>query len=339
MNIDRFIQANRARWERLDQLTRTASRNPARLSTDELEELVTLYERVNTHLSLARTQLRDPGLVAHLSRLTAAAGAVVYGGRARTWRAFSRFVADTFPAAMWHTRHFIVIAAALFCVPAAAVALWFGNSPRAMELAFPDVVREAYVEDDFEAYYSSAPAAQFASAVTTNNIRVAVFAFTGGVLLCVPTVLVLIQNGLNLGVPIAAFAAVSQLPRFWGLILPHGLLELTAVFVAGAAGLRLGWTLIDPGDRRRGEALTEEGQRAMAILIGLVAAFVVAGLIEGFVTGSGLPTFVRVGIGALVEVVFVLYVVVRGRSAAARGLTGALGEDRGAGWARDVPAG
>jgi uncharacterized membrane protein SpoIIM required for sporulation len=328
VNIDRFIQSNRPHWTRLEQLTRRAARNPSRLSTAELEELVSLYERANTHLSLARTRLGDAGLVAYLSRLTASAGAVVYGHGSRNWRSFTRFWADTFPAALWYSRQFVVIATALLCVPAAAVALWLGNSPRALDVAAPAAVREAYVEEDFEAYYSSEPAAQFASAVTTNNIRVAALAFAGGVLLCIPTVLVMVTNGLNLGFPIAAFAVVGELPRFWGLLLPHGMLELTGVFIAGGAGLRLGWTLIDPGDRPRGEALSEEGRRAMAILIGLVAVFVTAGLIEGFVTGSGLPTWLRVGTGAVVEVAFLVYVVVRGRAAAARGLTGAIGEAR-----------
>jgi uncharacterized membrane protein SpoIIM required for sporulation len=339
VDIDRFIQTNQPVWQRLDALTKLGTRNPKRLSTAELEELVTTYERVNTHLSIARTQIRDPGLVAHLTRLTARAGAVVYGGgSARTWRAVARFVSDTFPAALWHARVFIVIATSLFVVPAAAVALWLSGSPAALDLAAPEAAREAYVEDDFEAYYSSSPSAQFASQVTTNNIRVALLAFTAGVLLCIPTVYVLAFNGLHLGYPLAAFAAVDQLPRFWGLILPHGLLELTAVFLAGAAGLRLGWAVIDPGDRPRGEALTEEGRRAMAILIGLVVAFVVAGLIEGFVTGSALPTWARVGVGVVVEVTFITYVVVRGRDAARRGLTGALGEDRDAGWARPETA-
>lgn len=327
MTIDGFIAANQKQWDRLADLTRRGTRHPRRLNAAELDELVELYERVSTHLSIARTQLRDAGLVAHLSRLTASAGAVIYGSQPRTWRVITSFVTDTFPAAVWYARHFVVISTALLCVPAAAVALWLTDSPRALELAAPPAVREAYVEEDFEAYYSSDPAAQFASAVTTNNIRVAALAFAGGVLICVPTVIILVQNGLHLGFPVAAFATASELPRFWGLILPHGLLELSAVFIAGGAGLRLGWTLIDPGDRFRSEALAEEGRRAIAILIGLVGAFVTAGLIEGFVTGSGLPTLVRVGIGVLVEVVFVAYIVIRGRAMAARGITGAMGED------------
>ena len=333
MDIDRFIADNKPAWDRLAALTRTGA-NPARLTTAELDELVMLYERVSTHLSLARTQLRNPALVGALTTLTARAGAVVYGHRARTWRALGRFFTDTFPAAVWHARAFVVIATALFVLPAAGLALWIGNSPTAMDVAVPEAVREAYVSNDFEAYYSSSASGQFASQVTTNNIQVGILAFAAGILLCVPTAWLLVLNGINLGGALGMFIAAAQQPKFWGLIVPHGLLELTAVFIAGAAGLRLGWTLIDPGDRFRGEALTEEGRRAFAIVLGLVLVFSVAGLIEGFVTGSPLPTWARVGVGVVVEVAFVAYVIVRGRAATARGLTGALGEDRYAGWAR-----
>ena len=334
MNIDRFIRDHQPVWDRLDALTRTAGSNPGRLSGQELEELLSLYERVNTHLSLARTQLRDPGLVAALTSLTARAGAVVYGSSSRTWRTLGRFVADTFPAAIWHARVFVVIATLLFVVPALAFGLWLGNSPAALDVAAPEVVREAYVEEDFENYYSSKPSSQFASEVTTNNITVGVMAFASGILLCVPTAYVLVANGVNLGGAWGLFMAAAQQPRFWGLIVPHGLLELTAVFIAGAAGLRLGWTLIDPGDRPRSAALTDEGRRAIAIVLGLVAVFALAGLVEGFVTGSVLPTWARVAVGVVLEIAFLVYVVVRGRAAAAAGLTGAIGEDRYAGWAR-----
>ena len=336
MNIDRFIADNKPAWDRLAALTRTAGSNPGRLSTAELDELVMLYERVSTHLSLARTQLRNPALVGALTSLTARAGGVVYGHRARTWRAIGRFFTDTFPAAIWYARTFVVIATALFVLPAAGLALWIGNSSAALEVIAPEAVREAYVSNDFEEYYSSRASGQFASEVTTNNIQVGVLAFALGIALCVPTAYVLVLNGINLGGALGMFIAAAQQPKFWGLIIPHGLLELTAVFIAGAAGLRLGWTLIDPGDRPRGEALTEEGRRAVAIVLGLVLVFAVAGLIEGFVTGSPLPTWARVGVGVVVELAFLTYLVVRGRAAAARGLTGSIGEDRYAGWARQV---
>src|SRR5437868_956449 len=326
MDVDTFLATNQTSWDRLSSLVGRASRNVGRLTPDEIEEMVALYQRTATHLSYARTTYRDPALTAILSSLVARAGAVVYGSRPRTLRALGRFFAITFPAAVWYSRRFVAVSAALFLVPAFAIGLWIATSPRAVEATGPRAVREAYVNQDFEQYYKSAPASEFASQVFTNNVQVSIYAFAAGVAFCVLTAFILVLNGAHVGIAAGLFAAVGQQPKFWGLILPHGLLELTAVFIAGGAGLRLGWTLIDPGDRTRRAALAEEGRRALAIVAGLVLVFAVAGTIEGFVTGSSLPTWARVGIGVLGEAVLLSWLYVRGRAAARLGLTGALGE-------------
>jgi uncharacterized membrane protein SpoIIM required for sporulation len=332
MDIDRFVAVNEPTWDRLAALTARADRGLRRMPAAELDELVRLYQRVSTHLSYARTNYRDPALAARLTGLVAAAGSTVYGARPRTWRSFVRFFSVTFPAAVWHARRAVLVAAVLFVGPALAMGVWLGNSDRALEASAPAEVREAYVATEFEDYYSSEPAAEFATSVFTNNIRVAFLCFAAGILLCVVTAWLLVFNGANVGLAGGLFAAAGQTPRFFGLILPHGLLEISALVIAAAAGLRLGWAIIAPGDRLRRDALAEEGRRSVVIVIGLVVAFLVAGLIEGFVTGRPWSTAVRVGIGSLVWVVFVLYVVVQGRAAAARGLTGLLGEDEPRGW-------
>jgi uncharacterized membrane protein SpoIIM required for sporulation len=332
MDIDRYIASGEPAWSRLAELTARAQRGVGRLQAAELDELVRLYQRVAGHLSYAQTYYRDPALTARLSGLVARAGAVVYGTRPRTLRAFARFLTVSFPAAVWHARWFALVAALASLLPAAALGTWLARSPAAVQAAAPAAVREAYVNRDFEAYYSSAPAAQFASQVFSNNVQVAFQAFALGILLCLGTLYVLLANGASLGLAAGLFAAVGQQPKFWGLVLPHGLVELTSVFVAGAAGLRLGWTLIDPGDRTRGDALAEEGRRAVVIVLGLVVTFLVAGTIEGFVTGRPWPTWLRVGIGVAAEAGFLAWVVVLGRRAAAAGLTGALGEQDEGGW-------
>jgi uncharacterized membrane protein SpoIIM required for sporulation len=162
--------------------------------------------------------------------------------------------------------------------------------------------------------------------VLVNNIEVSFLAFAGGVLLCIGTGVILVQNGINVGIATGLFVHADQAGKFFGLILPHGLLELSSVVIAGAAGLRIGWAIVAPGDRPRSEALAEEGRRSVVIVLGLMLCFVVAGLIEGFVTPSGLPTFARVGVGVLVEVGFIFWIVSLGRDAVARGLTGTFGE-------------
>ncbi|MEX2658751.1 MAG: stage II sporulation protein M, partial [Acidimicrobiales bacterium] len=244
MDIDRFIAANAPTWERLSTLTARSKQGVRDLAPHEVDELVRLYQRASSHLSYARTYYGDPSLLARLTGLVAASGAVVYGTRPRTARALDRFATTTFPAAVWHVRRFVLAAALLVLVPFAAVAIWIASSDEALEASAPDAVRASYVEEDFEAYYSSGPAAAFATNVFTNNVRVAVLAFAAGILLCVVTAGLLAYNGAAVGVAAGLFTAAGQPGRFWGLILPHGLLELSAVIVAGAAGLALGWAVI-----------------------------------------------------------------------------------------------
>ena len=248
MDVDSYIRANQPVWARLDELTARAGRGVGRLSAAELDELVKLYLRVSTHLSYARTFYRDPALTASLTGRVARSGAVVYGTRSRTLRAVGRFFAVTFPAALWHVRHFVLVSVALLFVPALAFGIWIANSPAALEATGPEAVREAYVQEDFEDYYSSAPAAAFASQVFTNNVRVAILAFAGGIAFCLLTAAILIMNGAQVGVAAGLFVAVGEAPKFWGLILPHGLLELTAVCVAGRRRTAPG---LDPHRPRR----------------------------------------------------------------------------------------
>ena len=326
MDLDRFLAAHGPAWDRLEALTARADRGIRRLDAAELEELVALYQRASTHLSLARTYAPDPGLLARLTGLVASAASVIYGTRARTLRTLGRFFTTTFPGAVWQLRRFVVVSALLLMVPALAVGLWLDTSPRAVEAAAPEAVRTAFLEEDFEDYYSSAPASQFAAQVFTNNVRVAVLAFAGGILACLPTAYVLMFNGANVGMSGGLFAAAGESSRFFGLILPHGLLELTAVAIAGGAGLALGWAWLVPGDRLRRVALADEGRRAVVVVLGLVVAFAAAGMIEGFVTGRPWSTVLRVGIGAAAWLAFALYLTFQGRRASARGLTGLLDE-------------
>lgn len=323
MDVDRFIARNQASWNRLEELTRLSRRS---LTPAQVDELVQLYQRTSAHLSYARTARADPALVARLTRLVAGAAGMLYSTRSRSAAGFARFFTTSFPAAVWHARRFVVVSALLLLVPAFVMGTWLASSDMALEASGPDAVREAYVEDDFEAYYSSAPAGQFAAQVTVNNIQVSLLAFAAGALVCVVTAYILASNGANVGVAAGTFAAAGEQPKFYGLILPHGALELSAVIVAGAAGLAIGWAIIAPGDRPRGMALADEGRRAAAIVLGLMLAFIVAGTIEGFVTPSGMPTVARVGVGLAAATAFWTYVITLGRRAAALGYTGAIGE-------------
>jgi len=324
VDIDRFLAVNQPAWDRLDALTRAAERGANRLSAEELDELVRLYQRASSHLSYARTYFGDPALTAGLTTLVGRAHAVVYGSRKRSLRSVGTFFTRTFPVEVWESRRFIAVSAAIFFVPAIVVGVWLAHSPKAIDATGSAALRQTYINHDFKTYYSSQPSAQFAAKVQTNNITVAFLAFAGGISAGLLTVGALAQNGASIGRFGGLFANAHKLPEFFGLILPHGMLELTSVVIAGGAGLRLGWALIDPGDRPRAVALAEVGRRSVALVAGLILTFVVAGLIEGFVAGSALSTPVRIAIGATAEALFLTYLFVLGRAAAARDQTPAM---------------
>jgi uncharacterized membrane protein SpoIIM required for sporulation len=328
VDIDRYMALNDSTWRELDALVDRAGTMGSHLSPPEVERLLQLYQRASAHLSYVHTNFNDPALSARLSRTVGSASAVIYSAPTRAGRAIGRFFTHTFPAAVWHARRFVAVSALLLLIPAIAIAAWLSNSDHARDVAISPELQQAYLEEEFEDYYSSEAAASFSTKVLVNNIRVSFLAFVGGILFCVPTMFLLIFNGANIGQAAGLFHSAGKWPKFYGLILPHGVLEISAIVVAGAAGLSLGWALIAPGEQTRARSLAHEGRRAVTILIGLIIAFIVAGLIEGFVTPSGLPTSMRVGIGLVVGITFWAYIVVLGRAAVAQGYSGSFSDFR-----------
>ena len=320
-----YVAAHRREWERLEALLNKGKR-PRRLSGAEVDELVELYQRTATHLSVVQTNGRDAALVGRLSSLVARARGVVAGGRSASWRDLARFLSADFPAVVYRTRYWWLSAAAAFLLLGGGVGVWIANSPAAQLAVAPPEVVQQLVNEDFENYYSSAPAGDFAAQVFTNNAYLAAQAIVLGIFI-LPVLYGLYVNALNVGIAGGLMAANDRTGLFFGLILPHGLLELTAVFVAFGLGLRLGWTVIDPGPRTRGRALAEEGRALIAGAIGLALVLFLSGLIEGFVTPSGLPTWARIAIGVLAELLFLAWVFGPGRRAAKAGVTGDLTGD------------
>ncbi len=325
MDIDRYLVTNRPGWGRLTQLTGQVASKPSALSSDEVKEFLTLYQRASSQLSFARGHYGNPELTAELTTLVANANAVIYRRTSSPASSFRRFFTIYFPAAVWHLRKTIGVAALATFLPALALGLWLGNDVDSLNALDDEASQAAYVDEQFEDYYSSEPAAEFATAVLLNNIRVSFTAFGAGILFGVGTLFILAFNGANLGVAWAVFIAAGQQSKFFGLIIPHGLLELSAIVLAGAAGMSIGFAMLAPGDRHRSAALAEEARRAIVVVIGLILVFIVAGLIEGFVT-PGLPAIPRITIGVAVEAVFVTYIVAFGRRAADLGFTGLASE-------------
>ncbi|WP_329090520.1 MULTISPECIES: stage II sporulation protein M [unclassified Streptosporangium] len=318
MDIDAFVTAHRPAWDRLEDLVRRRGS----LDGAEVDELVDLYQRVATHLSLVRSASADPILVGRLSALVARARSAVTGAHTPAWREFVRFFTVSFPVVAYRARRWWLATSVAFLLVSTVVAVWVGENPDVQAaIATPEQITQL-VDHDFADYYSENPATSFAGQVWVNNAWVSMQVIMMSILLGLPIPYVLWENAFNVAVSAGLMASRGKLDIFFGLITPHGLLELTAVFLAAAVGMRLGWTVVDPGPRRRVEALAEQGRAVMSVALGLVVVLLVSGLIEGLVTPSGLPTWARIGIGVVAEVAFLAYVIFFGRRAVAAGESG-----------------
>ncbi|TDD27002.1 stage II sporulation protein M [Kribbella turkmenica] len=321
MDVEAFVSVHQPQWDRLAYLTR----RQRRLSGAEAEELVTLYQRVGTHLAALRAAGADPVSIGRLSGLIADARGAVTGAQAPVWRDISKYFLVSFPAALYASRRWWLTIGLLFYLVAAWAAWRIIAHPEVVGSFATAAAVQELVDKDFAAYYSENPAQDFAFRVWINNATISAAVLALGILL-VPSVFILWDNALNLGVNAGLMIGHDRAEVFFGLITPHGLLELTAVFVASAAGLRLGWAWIVPGPRTRLQALAQTGRATVGMAIGLAAILLVTGVIEAFVTPSALPTAVRVGIGVLAEIGFVVYVWTLGRRAFRTGEYGDIDE-------------
>ncbi|MDQ1289070.1 MAG: hypothetical protein QG622_2636 [Actinomycetota bacterium] len=318
VDLDAFVTVHGPEWARLDTLSRRR-----RLSGEDADELVRLYQRAATHLSVVRSSAPDQALAAQLSRTVAGARSAIAGGHEPLVREVSRFVTVSFPAAVYRARAAVLGATVFTLVVAFVMAFWLLADPRVEATLGSEAEIRRLVEVDFERYYSEHAAGSFAAKVWTNNAWVAAQCIAFGVTGVMP-VYVLFMNAVNLGAVGGLMAAHDRLSLFFGLLLPHGLLELTAVFVAAGAGMRLAWAWISPGPLPRARAMAVEGRSMITVALGLVVVLGVSGVVEAFVTPSSLPTWARIGIGVVVWAAFLAYVRFFGRRAVLAGETGDL---------------
>lgn len=318
MDVDAFVLAHRPSWERLEDLVKRRRT----LTGAEVDELVDLYQRVSTHLSMVRSASTDSVLIGRLSGLVATARAAVTGAHAPLWSEFARFWTVSFPVVAYRSWRWWLGSAVAFFAVAAVLGVWVAGTPEVQATVGTPADIKDLVDHQFASYYSENPAASFAFRVWINNSWVAAQCIGFAILLGLPIPYVLFENAANLGVVGGLMFDAGKGDVFLGLLLPHGLLELTAVLLAGAVGMRLGWSVVSPGDRPRGQVLAEQGRAVVSVAVGLVVVLLVSGLIEALVTPSPLPTFARIAIGGVAELTFLAYVIHFGRKASLAGETG-----------------
>lgn len=301
MRLDRFVAERQAAWSELEGLVERARNRPERLGVQGVLRLGGLYRRAAADLSLARAIFPGDPVEKRLETLVLRSRQLIYG-EARRAAAVSFFTTGYWrrvterPVAL-------AVAAALLFVPMALAAVWALDDPHAALGVVPAEFADAAEPGEGPGSLPANQQAALSSQIFTNNIRVSLLAIAGGALLGLGTALVLVYNGTFIGALGGLAGGGGQSEPFFTLVLPHGVLELSCIVVTAAAGLRLGWAIVDPGARSRLESARREARPAMAMVLGTVPWFVLAGLVEGFVTGSlpglGAALVVGVGLGAV----------------------------------------
>ena len=287
----RFRAEREADWRRLETLLTKAERGrAASLSEDELIALPLLYRTVVSSLSVARATSLDAGLIAYLEGLATRGYFFVYGARTRLRERLAHFFRVAWPAAvknLWRE----TAAGGLILLAAAIVGYvlvtqdpdWYGSiipggeaqgrDPTATTAALKAVLYDPHQRKGLSV---------FATFLFTHNAQVSILAFALGFAFCVPTALLIAENGLTLGALLALYASRGLGLQLCGWLFIHGVTELFATILAGAAGFRIGWAVMFPGERTRLDAAAAAGRTAGAAMGGVVIMLIVAGVLEGF---------------------------------------------------------
>ncbi len=297
------------RWDAFQGLAeRATSAGLDSFAPDELPGFASRYREIAADLARARTYRADPATVARLERLVAAGHNLLYRDERQTWPRVWTAVSREFPAAVVETRWLVLLAWILFTAPGLGGYALMRERPALASELLPEVMlrraeaghaRAAEGRKYVSVDWSGRPLA--ASFIITNNIRVAIACFAGGIFLGVGSLVLLAYNGLALGTFAGHFANLGLLGYLMEFLVGHGVLELFAIWVAGAAGFLLGKSIVAPGDRSRTDALVASGRVAVRMM-GAVAVFlVIAGSIEGFLSvgGEGLPVRAAASVASL----------------------------------------
>jgi uncharacterized membrane protein SpoIIM required for sporulation len=315
-----FVRTRRESWQELDALLgRAARRGIKRLSAADVESIGRLYRATTSDLAYASGRTFDPRVIAYLNRLVARAHAYVYGAAATSGPdRIAHFYATAFPREVRRSFAPILLCAALTVVTAVMAYVLVRVHPvNAYSLMPPELVpseiRKSLHDSNFAFDSSTSPL--MSSEIITNNVKVAIFAFAGCVTLGLFTLWIIVQNGLMLGAIGALFTNAGFGYDFWATVAPHGVIELTAIQIAGGAGLMIAAGILAPGRLRRRDAIAQASRRAGVLIAGVASMLIVAGTIEGFFSPLRLPPGTRIAFGAMTAVLLVGYFTLAGRRA------------------------
>ena len=302
MQLNTFIIDRKAAWDEFERLLACSDGQGESLSGRDLARLGHRYRAVAADLAQARRAFPGDPVTLRLESLVARGRAKVYAVPPPRM-SLRGFVSRGYWRQVRSRPLPLLVAALLLFVPVGIAGVWAHGHPAdavaAVPARFGGGGQSNNVDRSGDLGLSLPEQGAMAAGIITNNVSVTFAAFAGGVTGGLLSAVAMVFNGLLLGTLAGLSVYSGQTGRFVELIVPHGALELSLIVVAGAAGLRLGWSAVSPGHRSRTEALVAEARNTVELALGTGAWLIVAGLVEGFVTprAIGVPAALIVGFG------------------------------------------
>ena len=319
MTPTQFIHNRMEHWQQLESLlAKTEHQRLQALTRAELKRLGQLYRALTTDLAYAQTNFPQSDLVLTLNQLASRTHPYVYRSQSFTFMGVVQFFRNDLPRAFRANVHYFALSATIFLVAGAlgAMAVFFNEEAAGIVLS-PSLIeyvhrREMWTDDLF----SVVPSSVASTRIFTNNISVAFSTFALGLTFGIGTCYVIVVNGLMLGCILMLCARYGMLGRLLEFITAHGVVEISTILIAGAAGLMVGTALLNPGDYTRRDALAVRGADAVKLVLGVAPILVVIGLVEGFISPQpAIPAGFKMGLGLFLGAIFYLHLFLSGRQA------------------------
>lgn len=312
MNLERFVAERQIRWADLDALVRRAGGRVSKLPPGDVRRLGALYRATTADLALARRRFPGEGVVVRLDDLVGRSRSLVYEG-SRRQNTFLHFVTTGYWRRVRERPWLLLSAVVLMMGPWVLSGVWAVRDPGAAQGLVPSQFQNVVNRDRANFGLTADEKAAASSSIFTNNIRVTFLAFGAGIAAAIGAAVVLVYQGVTLGTVFGLTIQAGNGRALFEFTFPHGVLELSCIVVAGAAGMRMGWALVAPGRRRRREAVVAQARPAAEMVLGTAMCLVVAGIVEGSLSTSGIGLVPAIVFGLVLGGTFWSLVFWRGR--------------------------
>lgn len=309
MKEDKFISNNINIWQNLEKsLKRIKTKGFKGFNNDELNDLLNLYNLTSGHLSYCRTNFGNTGTTNYLNRLVASAHSYIYTSKTSNIKNIFRFLFVEFPILVKQNLNYLIVSTSIFVLGIVLSYVFTMINPENAAAFLPANMLKG-IDFSGNAHKLLDSSSLTSSFILTNNINVGFQSFAFGITLGLGTAYVLINNGFIIGCLSALMGSRGMNLKFFSLVLPHGILELFAIFICGAAGLLIGYSIISPGKYSRKDSFILRGKTAIKLVCGSVPIFVIAGIIEGFFTPSGVNDYLKLLFALFTLLVLLFYII------------------------------